>query len=114
MYKLMLLTIFGLLVNVFTYAEETSNQSTGLVSLLSVENWVSSEMLYIHASDNTAVNPAGCTITDRYVLPKEASTFSRSMVIAAYAAGHTLSFTIYNGSCINERPQVVSVKFESY
>lgn len=80
--------------------------------MLSVENWVASDALYILASDNTANNPAGCTITDRYRLPDSASSFSRSMIMAAYTAGKKLSFTIYHGSCVNNRPHILSAKFE--
>lgn len=110
------LSVFCLLIFAMcsiSHAEgEKINEQTDSISILSVENWVASNALYIHTSDNTAKNPAGCAITDRYILPESASSFSRSMIMAAYTAGQKLSFTIYHGSCVNNRPHIVSAKFE--
>ena len=94
-----------------TVAQEPTNANTDDLTIQSVENWVSSEALFIKTSDNIEKNPAGCSITDRYLLPSGSSTVSRSMILAAYSAGQKVQFTIYNGDCVNDRPQIVAVKY---
>lgn len=87
------------------------NQLTNETTIKFLESWTStSGDLYVKTNESSVANPASCSNSSVYVLPKNAPEITQSMLLASVHANSTLKLTIYGGGCYYNRPQIVAVK----
>ena len=90
-----------------------ANENTGQVEITSIENWSATEALLVTTNQVTKNNPASCSAPGKYSLPASSSDFSRSMLLSAFATNKQVMLTIWDGGCVVNNPQIVSVKFSN-
>lgn len=100
----------GVLLGIFSFSVFAGNLGSGLMKIKKIEVWGANDFYLV--PDKTVVNPASCTLTDKYVMPGTTGDAYRSMVLAAYIANENIAFAIYGDGCYGNRPQVVSVTLQ--
>ncbi|WP_444940882.1 hypothetical protein ACJJI3_21455 [Microbulbifer sp. ZKSA004] len=87
-----------------------AHSSTGSISITKLQSW-NGGGIFIKTDELEISNPAGCAITDQYVLSPNASEMSQSMLLSSYIAEQKLNLIVYGDGCENDRPMIVAVTF---
>ncbi|WP_444895177.1 hypothetical protein [Microbulbifer sp. SSSA005] len=102
-----------LLIFLFLWAVSVNGwalSDTGNISITKLASW-NSGTIFVNTNEQKTTNPAGCSITDKYILSSSTPEMTKSMLLSAYIADEPINLVIYGDGCDQDRPLIVAVNF---